>query len=99
MFIKDLLARALEKLTGRKCSRCKYNRGGRCCHPDGAMFMRCWHSVTHPGFTGKYEKVEAAPADQVAGLTEEEKYNLQRIKDVLQQAGDTARESGLLEED
>lgn len=99
MFIKDLLRKVWEKLTGRKCSRCKYNRGGRCCHPNGAMFMRCWHSVTLPGFAGKYEKVEAAPADQVADLTQEEKYQLQRIREVLQQAEDNARESGLLTED
>lgn len=48
--IKRLLRRLVEKLTGRKCSRCFHNCGGRCCHPNGNMFMRCWHSITLPGF-------------------------------------------------
>lgn len=99
MSIKCILTQAAEKITGRKCSSCKYNRGGRCCHPNGAMFMRCWQSITRPGFTGKYEKVEPMPAAPVADLTPEEEYQLQKIKDVLQIAEDDARESGLLTED
>lgn len=59
--IKRLLRRLVEKLTGRKCSRCCHNCGGRCCHPNGKMFMRCWHSITLPGFKKKpprYLKIE-----------------------------------------
>lgn len=137
MGIKIILRNVAEKLTGRKCSRCKYNRAGRCCHPDGRMFMKCWHSVTRPGWTGRYEKA-APPAfelritpgewdgllsekeqkqlqniaavlpvreivvttDQWGGLlSEEEQHQLQKIKASLQEAGDIARESGLLGED
>ena len=50
MSIKRFLARLVEKITGRKCSRCRYNCAGRCCHPDGRMFMRCWHGITRPGY-------------------------------------------------
>lgn len=126
MIIKELLRKAAEKLTGRKCCRCRYNVAGRCCHPDGKMFMRCWHSVTRPGFTGKYEDkplpehiainielskrikegfeagVQAACEKNRKNdnlLTQEEEYQLQRIREVLQQAEDDARESGLLVED
>lgn len=93
MFIKNLLRRVAEKLTGKKCSRYKYNRGGYCTHPDGSMFMRCWHSVTRPGFTGKYEKTAHAPE-----LTPEEEYQLGKIKTALEEAGEIARESGLVED-
>lgn len=50
MSIKSTLTRAAEKITGRKCTRCLHNCKGRCCHPDGRMFMRCWQSITRPGF-------------------------------------------------
>lgn len=50
MAILYLLSSLVEKLTGRKCSRCVHNRGGRCCHPNGKMFMRCFHGITRPGF-------------------------------------------------
>ena len=93
MGIKILLRNVAEKLTGRKCSRCKHNRAGHCCHPDGRMFMKCWHSVTRPGFEYS-ESVACAQAG--AGLTAEEQYQLQKIKATLQEAGETARESGLL---
>jgi hypothetical protein len=105
MIIKELLRKAAEKLTGRKCCYCRHNVASRCCHPDGKMFMRCWHSVTRPGYAGKFEKENALPPDhgdqaaQVAELTQEEEYQLQRIREVLQQAEDDARESGLLAED
>lgn len=59
--IKRLLRGLVEKLTGRKCSRCCHNCGGRCCHPNGKMFMRCWHSITLPGFEKRpprYLKIE-----------------------------------------
>lgn len=50
MSIKSTMTRAAEKITGRKCTRCLHNCKGRCCHPDGRMFMRCWQSITRPGF-------------------------------------------------
>lgn len=50
MSIKTYLVNLAEKLTGRKCTRCRHNCKGRCCHPNGRMFMRCWQSITRPGF-------------------------------------------------
>ena len=50
MSIKRTLTKAAEKITGRKCTRCRHNCKGRCCHPDGEMFLRCWNSITRPGF-------------------------------------------------
>lgn len=101
MPIKKLLARAMAKITGRKCSNCKYNRGGRCAHPVEGMYLKCWQSITKPGHAGKYERTVftlKVTADEWAGqLSEEEKRQLQRIKASLQEAGDLARESGLLE--
>lgn len=97
MFIKNLLTRLVEKITGHKCSRCRYNCAGRCVHPSDSMFMRCWHSITRPGFTGRYERVEheaAAPGD----MTPEEQHQLQQIVATLQEAEDTARDGGLLED-
>lgn len=103
MGIKILLRNVAEKLTGRKCSRCGHNRAGRCCHPDGRMFMKCWHSVTRPGWTGRYEKAAfelvVTPGEWDGLLSEEEQHQLLKIKASLQEAGDIARESGLLGED
>lgn len=101
MLIKKLLANAMAKITGRKCSTCRYNRAGRCAHPAEGMYMKCWQSITKPGHAGKYERtvftlrVTAAEWDGL--LSEEEQHQLQRIKASLQEAGDIARESGLLE--
>jgi hypothetical protein len=111
--IKRLLRRLVEKLTGRKCSRCCHNCGGHCCHPNGKMFMRCWHSITLPGFKKRpprYLRAEskpgkgspvAAPAEmpRPAPLTPEQQYQLEKIKAKLQEAEYMARESGLLTED
>ena len=117
MFIKNLLRRVAEKLTGKKCSRCKHNRCGRCTHPDPTMFDRCWNSVTMPGFTGKYERPKLSYAETVelgkklkidfddgvgynrtdGQLTEEEQYQFQKIQAALEEAGEIARESGLVE--
>lgn len=61
MSIKRTLTKAAEKITGRKCTRCLHNCKGRCCHPDGEMFMRCWNSITRPGFEKRpprYLKIE-----------------------------------------
>jgi hypothetical protein len=122
MSIKYLLAKMAERLTGRKCTRCKHNHRRRCCHPDGRMFMKCWQSITKPGFEKKPPRYPRKPQDRrreellapgraaaegfKAGmaaaqtpLTPEQEHQLQKIKGVLQEAGDTARESGLLGED
>lgn len=129
MSIKSTLTKAAEKITGRKCTRCLHNRGGRCCHPNGRMFMKCWQSITRPGFEKrparflKYEDVvdtaqlvekakqhlaaidqpthtyelNAVDLQHIDSLTPEEQYQLEKIKNVLQEAEDSARESGLLE--
>lgn len=118
MSIKTYLVKLAEKLTGRKCIRCRHNCKGRCCHPDGRMFMRCWQSITRPGFEKRpprylkiedemakhgaahnYEAARAGMAASPAPLTPEEEYQLAKIKATLQEAEDTARESGLLTED
>lgn len=118
MSIKSTLTRAAEKITGRKCTRCRHNCKGRCCHPNGRVFMKCWQSITRPGFEKRpprYLKKEdkrreellalgrAAAEGLKAGmevkpdqLTPEEQHQLQKIKASLQEAGDIARESGLL---
>ena len=62
MFFKRILRKLWERLTGRRCHRCKYNRAGHCTHPSEGMFMRCWHIITRPGWTGKYER---SPAPRV----------------------------------
>lgn len=106
MIIKTYLAPLVEKITGRKCSRCMYNGGGKCHHSD-EMYAKCWRSLTKPGYeerparylkpkpqqAAKAEKVEPAP------LTPEQKLQLEKIRAVLQEAEDTARESGLVSED
>ena len=111
MFIKSYLSQLVEKITGRKCTRCRHNCAGRCCHPDGRMFMRCWDSITRPGFEYSeavhYARVFsaafseglkdalAAPGD----MTEEEKYQLGKIVESLQEASATAQDAGLLEDE
>lgn len=101
----------IEKLTGKRCSRCKYNRAARCHHPRAGMFRKCWHNPFRPGWTGKFQRVEPerppVPVATIANseepkenqpLTPEEEYQLQKIREVLQEASDTARESGLMGE-
>lgn len=95
MAIKHHITRLAEKLTGRKCGRCTHNCGGRCCHPNGNMFLRCWNSITRPGFELPTSDETAQPRP----MTQEEEYQLQKIREVLQEAEDEARESGLLSED
>lgn len=93
MKIKPYLVKLAEKITGRKCTRCRHNCRARCCHPDGRTFMKCWQSITRPGFEERQPQGPAQP-----DLTAEEQHQLQRIKNVLQEAEDNARESGLLED-
>jgi hypothetical protein len=93
--MKPTITNLAAKITGRKCSRCRHNIDGRCCHPDGRMFTRCWQSVTRPGFErrpGKYER-------QDTQLTPQEQHEFGKIQQALQAAEDEARESGLLTED
>lgn len=104
MSIKRFLARLVEKITGRKCCRCRHNIGGRCCHPDGRMFMRCWHGITRPGFTTKNEGREPASgwamddSNMAPGdMSPEEKHQLAKIVEGLKEASETARDGGLLE--
>lgn len=92
--LKFYLTRMAETLTGRKCSRCAHNYRGRCIHRDGRMFAKCWQSVTRPGFEKRPPRYLKATTD----LTAEEQHQLQKIKGVLQEAEDNARESGLLED-
>ena len=123
MFIKNLLRRLVEKWTGHSCSRCRYNCAGRCTHPSDGMYMKCWHSITRPGYTGRYERpghwkeykrreellaqgraaaegiqTGMAAAEDPSELTEEELHQLTKIKATLAEAGETARDGGLLED-
>ena len=108
MSIKNTMVRIAEKITGRKCCACAHNCGGRCCHPDGNTFMRCWQSITRPGFeyspsvecynenaAGTGLKAGLAPGD----LTEEELHQMGKIVESLQEASATAQDAGLLEDD
>ena len=92
MSIKRFLTRLVEKITGKKCTRCAHNCGGRCAHPSDGMFMRCWHGITRPG----YEERPAYPAP--GDMTEEEQYQLAQIVSGLQEASVTARDGGLLDD-
>lgn len=90
-FIKNLLRKHHAKRTGRECSRCRHNCGGRCAHPSDSMFMKCWHSITRPGFELRQE-------NNAPNLTAEEQYQLQKIRATLQEAEDAARDAGLVED-
>lgn len=92
MSIKYYLNRVAAKITGRKCSTCKHNCGGRCAHPSDRAFSRCWNSITRPDYEER--PAEPAPGD----MTPEEKYQLAQIVTTLQEASATARDGGLLED-
>lgn len=94
--IKYYLTRLAEKITGRKCSKCLHNVKGRCCHPNGRTFMRCWPSIKRPGFSER-GTVRTIPAYE-SKLTAEEQRLLQKIQGTLDDAETNAREAGLLEE-
>lgn len=106
MIIKTYLAPLVEKITGRKCARCLHNCSGKCYHTD-EMYAKCWRSLTKPGFEkrpARYLKPKPQQAAKVEGvkpapLTTEQKLQLAKIRAVLQEAEDTARESGLVSED
>lgn len=94
--IKYYLTRLAEKITGRKCSKCLHNVKGRCCHPNGRTFMRCWSSIKRPGFSerGTVRTIPAHGGD----LTADEQRLLQKIQGTLDNAETAAREAGLLED-
>lgn len=94
MSIKNLLGRLLARITGRDCRRCAHNCGGYCKAP-GDVYMKCWHSITRPGF----EKRPPKYLRQDPKLTAHEQHELNKIKRILQDIEDEARESGLLTED
>lgn len=108
MSIKYHLTKIAEKLTGRKCTSCGHNVAGRCCHPDGAMFMKCWQSLTRPGFkhsesvhhanTAAAAAAEGIQSGLAAELTPEQQHQLEKIKETLQEAGEIARDGGLVED-
>jgi hypothetical protein len=95
-----MLTKAAEKITGRNCVNCRFNRGGHCAHPQEAMFLKCWNSITKPGHAGKYERtvftLKVTASEWEGVLSEEEQHQLQRIKASLQEAADMAKESGLV---
>ena len=105
MSIKQFLRDWYAKRTGRKCASCTHSCGGRCCHPDGNMFMRCFNSITRPGFEcapsihveGRNNEAAAAVL-HVADLTEEELHQLGKIVETLKEASATAKDGGLLGE-
>lgn len=99
--IKRFLRKLYAKRTGRTCACCAHNCGGKCKRPY-EQFMACWHSITRPGFEyacsmhieGRCnEEAIAAPGD----MTEEEKYQMGKIVETLQEASETAQDAGLLD--
>lgn len=92
MNIKQFLRDWYAKRTGRKCISCAHSCGGPCCHPDGNMFMRCFNSITRPGFEERQAVEGPVPGD----MTPEEKYELGKIVETLQEASATAKDGGLL---
>lgn len=98
-FIKHLLRKLHAKRYGRTCGRCAYNRNGQCRRPYD-QYMACWHSITRPGFK-KRKRKPAAPAAEFptpAPLTPEQAHQMALIKAALEEAGNTARDAGLVEE-
>ena len=92
--IKYIMAKLAAKITDRKCILCTHNHGGRCRHYDKRMFSACWLSITRPGFHRRAPQGPTKPS-----LTAEEQRQLQKLRGILDEAEDTARESGLLTED
>ena len=92
MNIKHHAVKLAAKITGRKCSRCQYNRNNICASLIPDAFSRCWQSVDRPYFLQRVEP--QAPGD----LTPEEKHQLGKIVESLQEASATAKDAGLLGE-
>jgi len=87
MSIKNTMTRLAEKITGRPCTRCRHNCAGRCRHPNGRMFMKCWQSITRPGYEPRPIEIKARDLPTA------------QIKPVAPLDEDMERESGLLTED
>lgn len=51
--------------------------------------LRCWHGITRPGY-------EPRQTQEPGDLTEEERYQMQKIVTTLQEASETAKDGGLL---
>ena len=96
MNIKYHLVKLAEKITGRKCCRCAHNCGGKCKHPVGFAFSACWQSLGRPGFEPRQPET---PAQETGDLTQEELYQLEQIVTSVQEAGQIAKDGGLLEDD
>lgn len=92
MSIKQFLRNWYAKRTGRKCASCAHSCGGRCCHPDGNMFMRCFNSITRPGYEDRQAVKDTGPGD----LTDEERHQIAKIVETLKEASATAKDGGLL---
>lgn len=92
MNIKHHFVKLAAKITGRKCSRCQYNRSNACTNSNQDAFSRCWQSLDRPYFLQRVET--QAPGD----LTPEEKHQLGKIVESLQEASNTAKDAGLLED-
>ena len=90
MSIKHHFVRLAEKIHGRKCSRCQYDRSGTCTHPREDAFPRCWQSLDRPYYL---QRAESAPGD----MTQEEKHQLGKIVEGLKEASATAQDAGLLD--
>lgn len=110
MSIIKFLTSLVEKITGRKCCRCRHNCGGRCAHPSDSMFMRCWHSMTRPGYEPRPVRLGKVVVKECDGdgitfttdpgvLTPQEKHELEKIVSSLKEAEKTARDGGLLGDD
>lgn len=69
MNIKSIMVSLAKKLTGRECVTCRHNRGGRCCHPNGKMFMRCWNSITRPGYIDRSRETARSAQAKLAKAT------------------------------
>lgn len=93
MKIKHHVVKLAARITGRKCSRCQYNRSNTCTNSNPDAFSRCWQSLDRPYFLQRVEP--RAPGD----LTPEEKHQLGKIVANLQEASNTAKDAGLLGED
>lgn len=92
MEIKQYLRDLYAERTGRKCTRCAHSCGGKCVHPSDSMFVKCFRSITRPGFEERLAQENPAPGD----MTEEEKHQLGKIVETLQEASATAKDGGLL---
>ena len=55
MSIKCLLQNVVERITGKRCERCKYNNGILCNHPNVEISEKCRNRIFPYGFEPKGE--------------------------------------------